>query len=605
MSWSRLAPVGLLLLCVLFHGPAVRGEFVYDDRWTVLANPVVRDPGNLAHLLGPGFARADIPDAGRPVMLASAIVDWWLWGRWAPGHHLQSLLLHVAVTLLSFLGLRRLSGSTGLAMAAAALHACHPLHVEAVAAINYREDLLATVLLLAALFAMEAARMRARGAAVALRSLALVSATLACLAKESGYVGPLLLVVLDLIRSQPPGARRSERMQRVTDPLLLGIGAALAFGWRWWVLGAAGVVSRTAELPAARADRSTTVLQGAESFLQGLGQFLLPGRFSPEYVAGAPGWLGLTAAGALVFAAVAALRFHRRAPLLAGGFLWAAAAYLPHLGLVPLTNVRADRYFYLPGLGLAAMVIGAAAVLLASRPALLRLQALGLPLVAVASAVVVLLLGGRTLAQGRIWRDERSLFEAAVARAPAAPRAWRGLAVANLHQGRTLAALDAVDRALALDEDAHARELRGLILMRQGDLAPARGELERALSLASPSHRPRVLNNLGFVELELGQQGPALERFAESRQLAPAFDRPWLNAVRALDELGHGTQADALLQQLTANIPGSIDGWVQLGARLQSRGQREDALGAYQRALALSGGDLAIATRIQRLQAQQ
>jgi protein O-mannosyl-transferase len=602
--WPALAMIGLL-----FHGPALRGGFVYDDSWTILSNPVVRDPGNLLAVLGPGFARTQVPDAGRPVMLASVIVDWWLWGRTPLGYHLQNLLWHIGVTLLLFAGLRRLTGRVGLAAVAAALHAVHPLHVEVVAAANYREDLLATFFLLAALAAIEGARRRTGAGALGFRGLAFAASLCACLSKESAYLGVILLALVEVCRGPE---RASVALRRAwADMLVVGLPALAAFAWRWWVLGVPAVVSGTAELPVERFDRWRTLLAGARSFVAGLGQYLWPARLSPEYAPPAGGGMatalsvaalvGLSLAGGL---ALRTALTRRGAPALASlGWLWALVAYLPHLGLVPLTNLRADRYFYLPGLGLALLAVVLGDSLLRRVPSS-QVRAPGSPAPAVLLGIVLLvllLLGSRSWRQGRIWHDDGALFQAAARRAPAASRAWRGLATSALHGGRTLEALAAVDRALALSDDAHGRELRGLILMRQGALAPARAELLQALAMSGQGHRPRVLNNLGFVELELGQVAPALERFAQARRQAPAFDRPWLNAARAHLGRGEPDKAEQLLRTLVAQIPGSIDGWVQLGALRERQGRAGEALAAYRRALALSPGDVTIAGHLRRL----
>jgi len=140
---------------------------------------------------------------------------------------------------------------------------------------------------------------------------------------------------------------------------------------------------------------------------------------------------------------------------------------------------------------------------------------------------------------------------------PGASRAWALLAEAQLRRGATMAALEAVRRSLALADDVHARELEGIILMEQGDLARAHGSLARALSGAPVHHRAEILNNLGYCELRLGQLEPAASRFAEARRLSPRYDRPWINAAAVLERQGRGEEALRLLRELVAAVPES------------------------------------------------
>jgi tetratricopeptide (TPR) repeat protein len=590
---TPLALLGLVALVALVHGSSVRGGFVYDDAWTVLDNPVIRDPANLSRLLGRQLAREAVPDAARPVLLATEMVDWALWGRAPAGYHLQNLLWHAAVVLLLFVGLQRLTASQPLAGIAAGLFAVHPLLVEPVAAINYREDLLAAAFLLGSLLAVAAARAAPPGGRARLwRVLAFACALAACLSKENAVLAAGLLMLIDLCASPGPALQTLRRGW--VDYLLLAAAAALVLAWRWWALGDPTVVSHTAELADGPGRRQSVPL-AALTWFAGLGQLLWPARLSPEYpdVPATAGWvaLGWGALLALFAGGALALRFRRRLPFAALGLLLAIAAYLPHLGLVPLTNGRADRYFYLPAMGacLALAVPLAAALARWRRPALLLL------------AGVLLALGLRSVRQTRVWRTERSVFTTATAAAPGVPRAWLGLARAELHEGQTLRALADVERALALADEPHARETRGLVRMRQGDLPGAQEDLRRALAGARGAHRARVLNNLGFVELSLGRFEAALAHFSEARGLAPRFDRPWLNAAEVHRRRGEPAAARALLERLVIAIPESIDGWKQLGEAREAAGEKQNARAAWKRARALSPEDPGIERALGRL----
>jgi hypothetical protein len=514
----------LVALVALVHGRSLGFGFVYDDRWTVLDNSVVHSLANLPHLLGAGFARAGLPDAGRPVMLVTEMVDWALGGGSPLVFHVQNLLWHAGVVCLAFATLRRHGLGAPLAWLTAALFAVHPLVVEPVVVINYREDLLA------AFFTLLALRLGAETSGWAV--LAAAGATLlGVLAKENAAVAPLLFAALIASTAERPLAALRAR---ATTLLALALPPVLAFAWRWWAFAAPGVVSLTAEVPAQHHARAFMVPRGALSFLQGVGQFVWPRGLAPEYpdlpatpLVTALGWGALA-----LLVALTALAMRTRRPL-ALGWSWAVLAYLPHLGLVPLTNLRADRYFYLPALGLA---LAAAALLhlLVARVARAQGQSEGPPggWALAIGAGLLLALGARSLRQTRIWRDDLAVFTAAAASDPGSQRALVGLAAARLRAGQSLAALEAADAALALGEAARAREMRGIVLLAQGDASGAAVQLEAALREASIPHRPQVLFNLGLARARAGDLLGARAALQEAARLAPQWEKPALELAR-------------------------------------------------------------------------
>lgn len=572
-------------MVALFHGSALRNGFVYDDHWTVITNPIIRDIHHFGSLLGSTFAREGVPDAGRPTLLATMMLDHALWGLSPRGFHVQNLVWHSGTAILVLLGLFAMGRSVLFALAGAGLFAVHPLLSETVAVINYREDLIAAFFTLASLLAIAAARNnreQGRGT-IGFHAIAALCVLIGAFAKENAFVAPVLLVVLDICffdRGRP--ALR----WRAADYAVLGGSAAVAIVWRWWVMGAAAVVSRTAEIPDDHRRALTALPRAALAFVHGLTQLVVPLSLSPEYPE--PGstslWLGWLALIAIGVAVAAALLLRRRAPWLAAAILCGFAAYLPTAGLVPLTNLHADRYFYLPA---AFLVSGMGGLLVAAlerlRP-MHRTSVFDLPPSALAVAVIIMLLGMRTVQYGRVFRNDVALWSHAVAVAPDSARAFRGLGEAHLRIGETMAALQAARQAVALSNDPHGHSLMGLVLLRQGNPAGARESLRRALKDSEQHHRAEALNNLGLCELGLGDIESALHRFDEAQRLAPRFDRPWLNAAAAYEKRGDRLRALSTLRALVGRIPESTDGWRRLGQMLTDAGQKAEARAALNRA---------------------
>jgi tetratricopeptide (TPR) repeat protein len=482
--------------------------------------------------------------------------------------------------------------------------------VEAVAAINYREDLLAAFFTIAALSILVATRRRARGQ-VAGRVAAFVLMLLGVLSKESAAIAPILLVLLEIsycgplspvLREEGGGEGPSPPRSTVwPDLLVLVVAVAAATVWRTWVMGGLAVVSRTAEIPAAHRSLAQAVPQGALALLLGVRSLLLPAwRLSPEYDEHAAVW-GWVALAALVAALALAWRARRRHPWLAVGVLGATAAYLPTLGLVPITNLRADRYLYLPSLPLLLALAALAVPRLERLPGLRGPPVLELPRPWLALAVLLAAMGLRTLSQGRVWRSDLVLWTQGTALAPGSPRAWNGLAEARLRAGQPRAALPAVRRSLDLLEDPQARELLGLVLMASGDPGQAHQELERALRTAPATLRAELLNNLGACELDEGLTEAALRHFAEASRLDPGYERPRLNSARALRDSGRPDEAVAVLRTLVRDVPSSFEAWAQLGAALEAAGAPAEAREAYRQARALGDPDPAVAAAADRL----
>src|SRR5207247_2202123 len=152
------------------------------------------------------------------------------------------------------------------------------------------------------------------------------------------------------------------------------------------------------------------------------------------------------ALAAIVLGALTAWRVRRTHRWLALGLLGGLAAYLPTFGLIPLTNLRADRYFYLPSLPLSLALAALLLALVARVPLVRDGLAFDLPRPWLAVAAVLMVLGVRSLHQGRIWRDDLALWSHATRVAGDSSRAWNNLAEAHLRRGDLRGAHAAVER---------------------------------------------------------------------------------------------------------------------------------------------------------------
>jgi hypothetical protein len=429
LRWS----VAAFALGVLPYLHTVGFAFAYDDEWTIVGNRALDEPlGALMRASWSGASARTVPDATRPLMLASTWLDVRLFGRAPFGHHLTSVLLHGLLVVAAAWAARALLRSRRAALLTAALVSLAPGHAEATAAVNYREDLLAPLFVFAAFAALAQPRRRALPAWV--EPAAAAAWLLALLSKESALALVPMVAVLALSRPHPlVWLARRER-------LLFWLLAVLAVwaNWRWalW-LGGDLIPQATLKGPGDVATHT------ARYFGWTLVTSLTGWGTSPAYDGrgAAPLWGLIVAAVGLAGLVVALRRPRLRWPALGLALLVAGAA-----GASPLfrpINERADRYLVMASLGAALAVTVGAGRLFRRRRAW---AVAGLGVVAFAWAAAC---ARDTL----VWRSDRTVWTAATERQPTSPKAWVGLALAERHDGNFAAAHRALDRALEADAD--------------------------------------------------------------------------------------------------------------------------------------------------------
>jgi len=511
----------LVALAVVPFLGALRGEFVYDDRTQILENPLIQQPELLGQALTQdvwsfkGERERAWSNYYRPAFVLWLAVNWQLFGPQPEGWHVGNLALHAGVVLLAFALLRRLGVALPGAFFVAALFAVHPVHVESVAWISGSPDLLMSIGILGALALEAPAPGQLRGAR---RLLALALAVLALGSKETALLLPLLVAALAWARqSELPGGLRARAA--VSSMLPYAALAATFLATRHAVLG--GFATPT--------PWTLRWIDLALS-LPGVVAFYLRQTFLPF-------WIGPTYPLRIVTPASASttnLDLPLLVTLASVGLLWAASrrsplrpfffalALLPlapalHLGAFMQEQLVHDRYLYLPVLGWLGLAgLGLAAVrqeLPRLAPSRRRAVAGGLGLALLATCVT------KVLALVPDYRDERSLFRAAVANDPGASFHWAQLAATELRLGQFAAAAAAADRALALQPVTAALLVRADLAARERRFAAAEADLE-AILRTFPD-QTAAIERLAIALASQGRNAEAIELLRSSRLRAP------------------------------------------------------------------------------------
>lgn len=495
----------LVLLTLVCFAPSLWAGFVYDDIWTILHNSVVRSFSAVPDLVSGKAVREGVPDAWRPLMVLSLMVDYQLFGAGAVGYHLHSLLWHLGCVILLWAVVRRWFGAGPLALVAAVLFAVHPAHVEPVSAVNYREDLLAAFFSLAALVTLAPRRAGDRGRdeptsagdhepTIRASLLAGLWLLIGLLGKASAATVPL--IYLGMVMVSAPGALSCRLRSSIRGVLSLVGALGLFVVWRYVTAGGVNpYADMGVRVATAGQSWTTAALTGAEVFLRSLGSLLVPLRLSPEYEQPLRslwswyGWASLCATLVLVGSTVVLAR--RRRVVEASGLVILLLAWLPVSGIIPLPNLRADRYAYLPSAGFCLLT------------AVLLLQLGRARLGRVAVVVLLVSLAGLCALQQRVWGSDLSLWRAATRRAPSSGRAWAGLAAAHASRRELALALQAASRAIERSpESGNAHHVMANVLARRRDFDGAVRHYEHAERLGV--RRPALLlANWGWT-LHLG-----------------------------------------------------------------------------------------------------
>jgi tetratricopeptide (TPR) repeat protein len=483
-SWLLPLIVALVLVVLTWFvfGQTTRLGFVnYDDPEWVSENPEV-NAGFTRHGIVWALTRVH---AG-PLASISHMLDFQIYGAYPGGHHFTNVLLHTVAAVLLFLVLRQMTGALWRSAVVAALFAIHPLRVESVAWITERKDVLSGVFFAATLGAyLFYVRRPSTG-----RYLAVAGCfALGLLSKSMLITMPLVLLLLDywpLGRFNPPARPLETSKQLILEKLplvfLSVICAAATFLTHAQSAGSVQPVSSPARLANALV-----------SLVIYIRQMFYPNRLAVFYGFHQRSPLEIGAALVLLIGvSIAVITFRKRDPYLFTGWFWYLVMIAPVSGLLQIgLQSHADRYTYLPHIGLYLMIVWAIADL--SRRWVFRRQVLAVAALAVIGSFAWMARGAAAY-----WRDSESLWTRAIEVAPDNDFAHANLADLLLREGRTNEAIEHAEAALRINpNNADAHNNLALAISRRGRLVEAINHWQKSLELHPENLNARC--NLAWV----------------------------------------------------------------------------------------------------------
>jgi len=506
-------PVALILITIVVFAPIRSSGFIpWDDPLYVTQNP---------HVLG-GVTAGGVLWAlttgeqfyWHPLTWLTHMLDVQVYGLNAGGHHVTNLLLHLMSVLLLFGALVRMTGRSGRSAFVAALFAIHPLHVESVAWVAERKDVLSAFFFMLTIWTYVS---YARTPGVRRYLLVLVCFVLALMSKPMVVTLPFVLLLLDVwpLGRVRPGGRGAESLPwfaLVREKLPL---VALAFAVSLVTFvnqQQAGSMRTLAGFPL-----GLRLANALVSYVAYIANMVWPAGLAAyyPYPTSAPTWW-IVLSALLVILLVSALVTWAadRHPYLPVGWFWYVGTLLPVIGLIQVgTQARADRFTYIPLIGL--FLIGAWGI-----PDLLsRWRWSPIPLIAAATAVI-LVFATVSRAQVCYWKDGFALWERAAAVTTGNQQAYASLGQLLEEQGRVDEAIARYREACRFMQEASGLHTRiGMLLMQQGRAAEANVEFSLALK-SQPNNAVAHYNVARALDAQ-GKTNEAIEQYGAAVRCQP------------------------------------------------------------------------------------
>ncbi len=578
--WKQTLLCCLLLTIVVlvFYSPVAHNGFLdYDDNGYITANPQVR-AGLTWTTVKWAFTTYDKAN-WHPLTWLSHALDCELFGLNAAGHHSVNVLLHAANAVLIFLVLQGATGYRWRSLLVAALFALHPMNVESVAWASERKNVLSLLFFLLALWAYV---WYTRAPRLGRYVVIVFAYVLALLAKPQVITFPFLLWLWDYWPLRRIGAATSVD----PDPAEGGVGR-LAGAWVVWekvplllLSGASAVVTMKAQKAGlavqtlAQCSLPLRLENAVISYVRYLGKALWPAKLAGLYPLPTklyPAWQVAASVVLLLLITALVLRAHRQRYLVVGWF-WFLGSLVPMIGLVQVgVQSMADRYAYLPFIGLFVM----ATWLLADWDETRRLAA---SVVVVPAVCCLLAFGMLTHRQVGYWRSIPSFWQHTLEVTQDNYVAQVKLGTFLLGEGKADEAANHFRAALdAYPEGVSAHLSLGTYEDERGNLSAAIEHYRvAALHATDAGTRATAYTSLGFAYRGAGQPTKAKECFEAALQAAP--DRARAITGLALIAQGDGNLEEAVRQYSRALAVQPTDvGYLLLAQALQRNGHLEEA----------------------------
>lgn len=525
--------ISLFVISVTLFSNAVHNNFTYDDHQIIENNPFIVGGFNLKDF---------VLTEHRPVRTLSLTADYALFGLDPKGYHIQNILWHSLNVLLVFTLISRLSRNLSIAVISSLVFAAHPVHVEAVANISNRSDLLCFFFMLCSILFYLSSCSAKRHHRYSLLIGAVVAFILAVLSKAVAVVVPVIILVMDIYFIPARERLFLNNIKKIMLVFSLFLLYGIYFVWAYYI---EGITPWFIEAPVGFPDSLYTSIRILSNYISML---LFPvnlaadhsfpfshSLFEPRVLGSLLLWISMLIL--IVFT-------YNRSRLLSFALFWFILNIIPVLNLIPGTSAFvAERYMYIPSLGFSILAA------LSIQPLLKRKLTYAMLILAIAFYSI------NTVKRNAVWKDDVTLWLDTLKKYPYSP-------IASLYVADELTNKGMPERAIRYYEVA----IKGL---------------PTAMT---------IRNNLGAAYMNLGQYDRAIEEFKMVLKSNPGFVPSLLNMGDIMAQKGDYKAAETYYKKTLDVNYYHIDvpiylkdkAYLQLGLLYIKMGEKKKALEALE-----------------------
>ncbi|MBM4055738.1 MAG: tetratricopeptide repeat protein [Planctomycetes bacterium] len=569
-------PISLIIcLPILIYLNSLSNQFVYDDETILATNYFVKTLSNLPNLFNANYFKSSGELSYRPVTTASYFFDYTVWKLLPFGFHLTNLILHTINVALSFFLFNRIFKDKTTAFLCTLIFLCHPVLSETVNAIGYRDDLLAATFSLAAFLLYIKTR---ENSSPFPYFASVICFLLGIFSKEMAITLPFLIFLYDVTL-----AKNIQLKYKFTRYYSGYIGAIL-----FYILVRFVLLRNPMETHVSYPNNSIVenIFIMPKVFASYIKLLFIPANLSADYVV--PYFSSHTGISTLLsilflsaFTIIVGKSFYYSRTVFYS-LIWFLATLLPVLNIIPIENIMADRYLYLPSLGFC-MITGHFI-----KNCHRKLRFIRRPYCTLSIAISLFIAFSIiTIKRNTTWFNNTALWANTAKTTPASFRAHNNIGNHYRETGMLDESIREFKYALTLNTGyIQAHNNLGITYEKKGLIKEAIEEYKAALKI-NPSY-PFPHNNLGLIYAKANLLDTAIDEFKKAIHNKPDYSEALNNIGVTYIRKGLNEEAITALINAVKYDNRNVDAYYNLSVAYFQNGQPDKALETTENVLALN-----------------